>query len=185
MVRFLLAALLVFAAYGTAQGLPRQGAFARQVTLEASRALPLEAALRLIAGAAGVDLLVGAIPETQVRGSMRGPFWQVFETLIAVYGNNQVSYSLVGNTLVVGPRPAQTVEEVLAPRLRYLGFAKGVSGSLGAVEVGGRVVLLGPGDVLPGFTAFRVKELSERRLVVEGRGRQFVYPLAGEEGGEL
>lgn len=170
-----------------AQGLPREGSFARQVVLEAPRALPLEAALRLAATAAGVDLLVGAIPQAEVRGTIRGPFWQVFETLVSVYGGGQVAYSLVGSTLVVGPRPAESSQaegggKGQAPSLRYLGYARGAQGGLGALEVVGKVQLVRVGDqvVAPGGE-LKVVEVSPSRVVVERGGRRFAFYLVGGE----
>lgn len=168
-----------------AQALPREGSFARQVAIEAPRALPLEAALRLAATAAGIDLLVGAIPQAEVRGSIRGPFWQVFETLVTVYGGGQVAYSLVGNTLVVGPRPAEASQGETggkAPSLRYLGYARGGQGNLAALEVMGRVQLVRVGDqvVAPGGE-LKVVEITPTRVMVERGGKRFVFYLAGGE----
>lgn len=175
---------ILFSGLVLGQGLPGTGAFVKPVTLEASRSLPLEAALRLIAQAAGVDLLVGAVPSVEVRGRISGPFRQVFETLITVYGGGQVGYRLVGNTVVVGPKEAATISQVsaepTAPSLRYLGFASSGGRALGAVEVLGRVYLLRVGDPVPG-TVFQVVSLSPGYLEVASGGTKFRYALGAEE----
>ena len=167
------------------QGLPNTAPFNKPVTLEASRALPLEAALRLIAQAAGVDLLVGAIPNNEVRGRISGPFHTVLDTLVSVYGGGQVGYQLVGRTVVVGPKVTLAAPppapEPAAPLLRYLGFAASGGRALGAVEVGGKVYLVRVGETIPGLQA-QVVGLSPLVLEISLGNKRFRYPMgAGQE----
>jgi hypothetical protein len=159
------------------------------VVLEASRALPLEAALRVVAQAAGVDLLVGAVPQVEVRGRISGPFREVLDTLVRVYGGGQVGYTLVGKTVVVGPKDALLPSggtPSAAPSLRYLGYARSGERALGVVEFGGRTYVLSQGDVVPG-TSYRVVQLSPASLVLSWGDRRFTYAMdafGGQQGGD-
>lgn len=180
-VAWFLAWMLVLGT-GFAQELPNSGAFVRNVVLEAARPLSLEAALRLIAQAAGVDLLVGSVPSVDVRGRISGPFRQVLDTLVNVYGGGQVGYRLVGNTVIVGPKTSlpgpESPARPTAPSLRYLGFASSQGKAVGAVELLGKVYLVAVGDLLPG-TDLRVVGLSPLQLEVASGNQRYRYPLGG------
>lgn len=175
---------LCVAAWG--QPLPNVAPYNRVVSLEAGRALPLEGALRLVAQAAGVPLLLGQVPEVAVKGRIQGSFREVLDLLVRVYGQDQVGYLLVGNTVVVGPKEAlaklqgpKPSQGSPGPDLKYLGYGAGPGGAYGLFALDGRVYVLREGERLEGWS---VRKLSPARAELVREGAVSIsLPLFGGE----
>lgn len=114
------AALLALAlALGTAgaTSLPNTKEFNSPVSLTTPvGGMTLEAALSSISRAVGFTLVARDLPATQVKLNFtKRPYREVFETLVNVYGADNVDYASLGNKLiVVAPTPilARTVAAV-------------------------------------------------------------------------
>ncbi len=179
-------AVLALCAVGLGELLPNTAPYNKTVSLEAGRALPLEGALRLVAQAAGVPLLLGQVPEVTVKGRIQGAFREVLDLLVRVYGQDQVDYLLVGNTVVVGPREAlarlqapKPPQGSPGPDLKYLGYGVGSGGTYGVFSVDGKVYVLRPGERLGGWT---VRKLSPARAELVREGADSIsLPLFGGE----
>ncbi len=176
-------AVSVLCAVALAELLPNTAPYNKAVVLEAGRALPLEGALRLVAQAAGVPLLLGQVPEVTVKGRVQGTFREVLDLLVRVYGQDQVGYLLVGSTVVVGPKEAlarlqapKPPQGSPGPDLRYLGYGVGPGGAYGVFAVDGKVYVLRSGERLGGWTVRKLSPVGAE-LVREGGLRPLSTPL--------
>lgn len=114
------AALLTLTlALGTASAasLPTTKEFTTPVSLTTPiGGMTLETALSSISRAAGITLVARDLPAIQVKANfVKRPFREVFQTLVNVYGADNVDYASLGNKLVVvAPTPilARTVTAV-------------------------------------------------------------------------